>query len=146
MLYSMHVNGVSNICEQVEVKHAADGSVTSITSTTTSSSDTEVPFNLSTLRKHLSEVILARRVLSGDNLARQKLLEASVYDVAVERLRHQVQTLENLGLGNKGLEHVDLKTWMWQWHQKLQARLKVEIEDLVKQEEGLSGCFPILHC
>ncbi|KAI0731720.1 hypothetical protein BC629DRAFT_1718248 [Irpex lacteus] len=98
----------------------------------------KVPFNLSTLRKHLSEVILARRVLSGDNLARQKLLEASVYDVAVERLRHQVQTLEGLGLGNKGLEHVDLKTWMWQWHQKLQVRLKVEIEDLVKQEEGLT--------
>lgn len=74
-------------------------------------------------------------MLTGDNLSRQKLLEASVYDVAVERLKHQAQKLEDLGLGNKGLEHADLKGWMWNWHQKLQVRLKAEVADLVAQEE-----------
>ncbi|KAI0087670.1 DNA/RNA polymerase [Irpex rosettiformis] len=118
-----------------KVKHAVDGSVSDVEVTDAPEGVTEIPFNLFTLRKHLSEVILARRVLSGDNLARQKLLEASVYDVAVERLKHQVQTLEGLGLGNKGLEHADLRAWMWNWHQKLQVRLKWEVADLVSQEE-----------
>ncbi|KAF8119543.1 hypothetical protein EV363DRAFT_1197176, partial [Boletus edulis] len=44
----------------------------------------EIPFNLDNLRKHLAQVTLARRVLPEDVAARQKLLEVSVYDVAVE--------------------------------------------------------------
>ncbi|KAF8141815.1 hypothetical protein EV363DRAFT_1467981 [Boletus edulis] len=44
----------------------------------------EIPFNLDNLRKHLAQVTLACRVLPEDVAARQKLLEASVYDVAVE--------------------------------------------------------------
>ena len=123
------------------MKHASDGSVTNLHVTDIPEITSEIPFNLSTLRKHLSDVILARRVLSGDNLARQKLLEASVYDVAVERLKHQVQTLEGLGLGSKGLEHVDLRAWMWSWHVKLMGRLKGEVGELVRVEEKLGGLF-----
>lgn len=97
----------------------------------------EVPFNLATLRKHLADVILARRVLTEDHISRQKLLEQSVYDVAVERLRREAQALEEMGRGNKGLGHAHLKGWMWNWHQRLQERLTAEIADLIKQEQKI---------
>jgi len=59
----------------------------------------EVPFNLDNLRKHLAQITLARRVLPEDLASRQKLLEESVYDVAVERLRHEAKLFDELGLG-----------------------------------------------
>lgn len=120
----------------LEAKFGEDGTIREFTvAEGIENVEHEIPFNLATLRKHLGDVIIARRVLSEDNLARQKLLEESVYDVAVERLRHQAQALEELGLGNKGLGHADLKAWMWKWHQKLQERIAAEVAELVKQEE-----------
>ena len=94
----------------------------------------EVPFNLETLRRHLSAVVLARRVLSEDLAGRQKLLEISVYNVAVERMKHQTEMMDDLGLPSRGLQSGDLKSWMWDWHQKLQARIKAEVENLVVEE------------
>ena len=41
------------------------------------------------------------------------MLEESVYDVAVDRLRHQGELFEQLGLGAKGLKSQDLRVWMW---------------------------------
>ncbi|KAI0340467.1 DNA/RNA polymerase [Trametopsis cervina] len=121
---------------KTEVKATADGD---IAGTEVADADAgpqeEVPFNLATLRKHLADVILARKVLSGDNFARQKLLEASVYDVAVQRLKHQAETLEHLGIGSKGLEHAELKALLWNWHQKLTVRLKAEVALLIKEED-----------
>lgn len=123
----------------MEAKFAADGSVRDFEITEpVQMTEEEVPFNLATLRKHLAEVILARRVLSEDNVARQKLLEESVYDVAVQRLKHQAQALDDLGLGNKGLGHADLRAWMWKWHEKLQERITAEVAELIKQEDKLS--------
>ncbi|KAG1773841.1 hypothetical protein EDD22DRAFT_841721 [Suillus occidentalis] len=80
-------------------------------------SQEEVPFNLNNLRNHLAQVTLARRVLPEDLASRQKLLEESVYDVAVERLH--------------------LQKWMWDWHQKLKTRLEAEIRDIITAEEKL---------
>lgn len=94
----------------------------------------EIPFNLENLRKHLSQVILARRVLPEDAAARQKLLEESVYDVAVERLKHQSELFDKIGLTDRGLGHADLRKWMWDWHQKLQTRLKAEIVNIIEEE------------
>ena len=126
----------------MEAKFDADGIVRGFEVTEpVEKVEEEIPFNLATLRKHLAEVVLARRVLSEDNIARQKLLEESVYDVAVQRLKHQAQTLEELGLGNKGLQHADLKAWMWAWHQKLQERITAEVAELVKQESKLRKSF-----
>lgn len=107
----------------------------------------EIPFNLANLRKHLAHVTMARRVLPDDAAARQKLLEESVYDVAVERLRHQGQLFEELGLGDKGLNNQDLRAWMWNWHVKLQKRIQAEIASLIRSEEKL-GKYPsvILSC
>ncbi|PCH42893.1 DNA/RNA polymerase [Wolfiporia cocos MD-104 SS10] len=108
-----------------------------ITEGETEEPEYEIPFNLDTLRKHLSQVVLARRVLPNDVAARQKLLEESVYDVAVERLKHQSELIEDLGLGNKGLQNVDLRTWMWNWHLKLQVRLKAEVDALQEEERRI---------
>jgi DNA-directed RNA polymerase len=94
----------------------------------------EVPFNLSNLRKHLAQVTLARRVLPEDLASRQKLLEESVYDVAVERLRHEAKLFDDLGLGGRELQRADLQKWMWDWHQKLKTRLEAEIKEIVVAE------------
>jgi DNA-directed RNA polymerase, mitochondrial len=96
--------------------------------------ETEIPFNLDLLRKHLAHVSLARRVLSEDLAARQKLLEDSVYDVAVQRMRRQVELFKELGLDDGVLKKPDLQLWMWKWHQLLQARLQTDIPDLTTQE------------
>jgi DNA-directed RNA polymerase, mitochondrial len=66
--------------------------------------------------------------------ARQKLIEDSVYDVAVQRMRRQAELFKELGLGDSVLKKQDLQLWMWQWHQLLQARLKEDIALLVKEE------------
>lgn len=94
---------------------------------------TEVPFNLDILRKHLSRFTLARRVLSEDLAARQKLVEDSVYDVAIQRMRRQAEVFKELGLGDSVLKKQDLQLWMWQWHQLLQARLKNDIPLVIKK-------------
>ena len=101
----------------------------------------EVPFNLDILRKHLAHVSLARRVLSEDFAARQKLLEDSVYDVAVQRMRRQAELFKELGLGDSVLRKQDLQLWMWQWHQLFQARLKEDIA-LLSSEEASQSNWP----
>lgn len=103
--------------------------------------ETEIPFNLDILRKHLAHVSLARRVLSEDLAARQKLVEDSVYDVAVQRMRRQAELFKELGLGDSVLKTQDLQLWMWEWHQLLQARLKEDIELLIKEEASRPPYF-----
>lgn len=97
----------------------------------------EVPFNLDNVRKHLAKVSLARRILPEDVAARQKLLEESVYDVAVERLKHESELFDELGLGNPSLRRADLQKWMWDWNQKLTAQLEVEIAKIISTEGKL---------
>ncbi|KAG5651535.1 hypothetical protein H0H81_008297 [Sphagnurus paluster] len=94
----------------------------------------EIPFNIDNLRRHLAEVTMARRVLADDVAARQKLLEESVYDVAVERMKHQADLFAELGLGNNALRAADLQKWMWDWHRKLTARLEKEIKNIAQTE------------
>lgn len=96
----------------------------------------EIPFNLDNLRKHLAQVTLARRVLPEDAAARQKLLEESVYEVAVARLKHEAKIFDEIGMGHVdvGLRRADLQRWMWDWHQKLRARLETEIADIIAAE------------
>ncbi|CCL99811.1 uncharacterized protein FIBRA_01835 [Fibroporia radiculosa] len=124
--------------ENIQMTHAEDGRIVDIEVQGPIENDSyEIPFNLETLRKHLSQVVFARRVLAEDVAARQKLLEESVYDVAVERLKHQAELFDELGLSNKAMKSTDLRTWMWEWHQKLQIRLKAEIDHIVQEENRL---------
>ncbi|KAK0201027.1 DNA/RNA polymerase [Desarmillaria ectypa] len=92
-----------------------------------------VPFNLDNLRRHLAQVNYARRVLPEDVAARQKLLEESVYDVAVERLKHEATVFDNLGIG--GAYQKSIRKWMWEWHVALQERLKEEIKSIQIMEK-----------
>ncbi len=92
----------------------------------------EIPFNLDNLRRHLSQINFARRVLPDDLAARQKLLEESVYDVAVERLEHEAAVLNSIGVGSSFGR--DIRQWMWDWHTKLKVRLEEEVKNIQKLE------------
>ena len=93
-----------------------------------------MPFNLDTLRKHLTDIAFARRVLPDDASSRQKLLETSVYDVAQERLRYESEKMQELGLSGRGLKDRRLQAWMYEWHRKLEPRLRAEIKAIINQE------------
>ena len=82
-------------------------------------------------------------MLSEDSLARQKLLEESMCDAAVDRWKHEASMFAELGLGKKGLDSATLHSWMSQWHRKLQVRIQGEIQNLSKAEEGRSVCGPL---
>ena len=92
-----------------------------------------MPYNLRQLRTNLNKLSATHRALGDDLWARQRLLEQSVYDVAVERLKHEHETLEKLqrssSLGDK-----PLRVLMWDWHQKLSKRLEDDISVLVQEE------------
>ena len=93
-----------------------------------------VPFNLDNLRKHLAEVSYARRILSDDVAARQKILEESVYDVAKDRWKHEAEKMADLGLDTSGLRQAVLQAWMYEWSEKLKEILKSEIPRLQEKE------------
>ncbi|KAI4519882.1 DNA/RNA polymerase [Schizophyllum commune Loenen D] len=96
----------------------------------------EMPFNLSNLRKHLSQITLARRVLPEDLVARQKLIEDSVYDVARQRLQHEYEQMKNLEAGKgQGLKDKRIQRWMWEWHMKLRERIGTEIKNITAFEK-----------
>ncbi|KAF7290519.1 DNA-directed RNA polymerase [Mycena indigotica] len=97
-------------------------------------SDKTVPFNLFTLRKHLTSTALARRVIPTDMNARQKLLEDSVFDAAKERLARQSELFERFNLQSNVLQQPDLQRWMWQWHLLLTDRLQREITEIERTE------------
>ncbi|KAH8107638.1 DNA/RNA polymerase [Cristinia sonorae] len=123
----------------IRISQAEDGSIRRIEAegeaeSSESETKAEVPFHLDNLRKHLAEVCFARRVLSGDAAARQKLLEASVYDIAAERLKHEATMYASLGLTGSKLKDPDLRAWVWEWHQKLQTRIKDELATLMELE------------
>ncbi|KAI8992792.1 DNA/RNA polymerase [Trametes punicea] len=124
----------------VEVKRREDGTVAELTTKEPPRQpEGDIPFNLDTLRRHLGQVILARRVLSEDVVLRQRLLEQSVYNVAVERMKRQAEVFDQLGLPKQGLHSTDLRIWMWHWHQKLQARIEAEIKNLEVEERVIGA-------
>lgn len=98
----------------------------------------EIPFNIAALRKHLAEVAYAQRVLPDDSAARQKLLEASVYDLAVQRLRHESEKLDAVMGNQQKLLSSQLQGWMFEWHEMLQRRLRAEIDEIIREESAIS--------
>lgn len=119
---------------ETEVQFDDDGSIREITPVGDAKEQVyEVPYNLRQLRTNLNKLSASHRTLGDDLWARQRLLEQSVYDVAVERLRHEHETLEKIkrssSLGDK-----PLRALMWDWHQKLSKRLEDDISVLVQEE------------
>ena len=87
-----------------------------------------VPFNLDALRRNLARVIEARKILDKDLHARQRHLEASVYDLAQEQLEHRAKIFAEKRIDQEGhLRDSELQSWMWTWHTRLVQRLKDEI-------------------
>ena len=60
-----------------------------------------------------------------------------MYDVAAERLKHQAKLFEELGIADKGLNNQDLRAWMWNWHVKLQERIRAEVAGLIRSEANI---------
>lgn len=75
-------------------------------------------------------------MLTDDKSARQKVLEESVYDVAMDRWKHEVEKFEELGLGSSGLRHAHLQAWMYKWTEKLEKLLAEEIPKLEAAEQA----------
>lgn len=105
-----------------------------------------VPYNLDSLRRHLSDITEARSVLDANVHARQRHLEASVFDLAVDMLQRRSKTMEQKGLPTGRLFHAELQHLMWQWHLALQVRVRAEIERIVNEEkpEHMSPIGPFL--
>ena len=105
-----------------------------------------VPYNLDSLRRHLSDITEARSVLDANLHARQRHLEASVFDLAVEMLQRRSETMVQKGLPDGRLFHAELQQMMWKWHLDLQERVRAEIERIVNEENPthLSPIGPFL--
>ena len=87
-----------------------------------------VPFNLDALRRHLQNVTDARKMLDKDVHARQRHLESSVYDLAIEQLEYRAKIFAEKNIDQTGhLRDSELQSWMWTWHNKLVQRLREEI-------------------
>ncbi|KAF8519384.1 DNA/RNA polymerase [Hysterangium stoloniferum] len=92
----------------------------------------EIPYNIWRLRDSLKNIGTTHKTLGDDLRARQQLMEQSVYDVAVDRLKHEHQLLEKIKTSNLGTK--SLRALMWDWHQKLVKRLQDDITVLVQEE------------
>lgn len=75
----------------------------------------EVPFNLNVLRRNLNHFIFERQTLPDDVLRRQKLLEDSAYDNALERYRHEAEVFKSMNMSGK-LGDRSLQAWAWDWY------------------------------
>ena len=75
----------------------------------------EVPFNLNVLRRNLNHFIFERQTLPDDVLRRQKLLEDSAYDNALERYRHEAEVFRSMNMSGK-LGDRSLQAWAWDWY------------------------------
>lgn len=70
----------------------------------------------------------ARKMLDKDLHARQRHLESSVYDLALEQLQYRAKLFAEKGIDQEGhLRDSELQSWMWSWHTRLVGRLKEEI-------------------
>jgi DNA-directed RNA polymerase len=130
---------------ETEVQFAEDGTVNEAPPEGDPNEEVyEVPYNLRRLRFNLDKLNTTHLALGDDLWARQRLLEQSVYDVAVERLKHEHETLEKLQRPT-GIYNKSLRVLMWEWHQKLSKRLEDDISVLVK-EEAVPGTLHFLPC
>ncbi|KAF8591711.1 DNA/RNA polymerase [Ramaria rubella] len=127
-----HLKNVPTIKPVVRLRE--DGTVLEVPAEGDGSEEVyEVPYNLRKLRANLNKLNATHKTLGDDLWARQQLLEQSVYDIAVERLKHEHENLEKLQLSTP-LGGKPLRALMWDWHQKLTKRLEDDIGVLVKEE------------
>ncbi|KIM41950.1 hypothetical protein M413DRAFT_71072 [Hebeloma cylindrosporum] len=67
-------------------------------------------------------------MLDSDLLTRQRHLESSMYELAMEQLQFRAEKFKEQGLDEEmHLRNRSIQSWMWSWHKLLQVRLKEEI-------------------
>ena len=70
----------------------------------------------------------ARKMLHKDLHARQRHLETSVYDLALEQLQYRAKIFADKSIDQDShLRDSELQSWMWTWHIRLVERMKQEI-------------------
>jgi DNA-directed RNA polymerase len=104
----------------------------------------EVPFNLDVLRRNLNHFILERQMLPDDVVRRQKLLEDSAYDNALERYRHEAGVFKSMNMGGN-LGDRSLQAWAWDWYNLTVPELERVIDETEEAEKRMihrknSGC------
>jgi DNA-directed RNA polymerase len=78
----------------------------------------------------------ARKMLEKDLHGRQRHLESSVYDLALEQLQYRAKVFAEKGIDQEShLRDSELQSWMWTWHTRLVERLKVEIIRIQRSEK-----------
>jgi len=67
-------------------------------------------------------------MLDNDLVTRQRHLESSMYELAIEQLKFRAEKFQEQGLNDSNhLHNRSIQSWMWTWHNLLQKRLKEEI-------------------
>jgi DNA-directed RNA polymerase len=104
----------------------------------------EVPFNLNVLRRNLNHFIHERQMLPDDVMRRQKLLEDSAYDNALERYRHEAEVFKSMNMSTN-LGDRSLQAWAWDWYNLTVPELERVMLEIETAEKSMinrknSGC------
>jgi DNA-directed RNA polymerase len=84
--------------------------------------------NLDILRDSLVAVVEGRQT-EADPYMRQEILERSALKAARQRLEMEAKQMAGVSARNdSGLKGRQLRLWMWEWLQKLEARIAKEVE------------------
>lgn len=84
----------------------------------------------------MQQVVEERHLLPDDVARRQKLLEESAYDVALQRFRHEAEVFQQMGRG-VNLQDKSIQAWMWDWYVKLVPQIDIAIQEALLEEEKI---------
>lgn len=95
-----------------------------------------MPFNIEHLRSTLRDIVTMKKDV--DLESRQRAMEQTVYQSAIQRFEHESQLLKDLEI-NTGIKKTKIQAWMWEWYTKLQERIKHDIKVLRAAEAKGEG-------
>jgi len=75
-------------------------------------------------------------MLPDDVMRRQKLLEDSAYDNALERYRHEAELFKSMNIGGN-LGDRSLQAWAWDWYNLTVPELERVILETEKAEKSM---------
>lgn len=75
-------------------------------------------------------------MLPDDVMRRQKLLEDSAYDNALERYRHEADVFKSMNLGGN-MGDRNLQAWAWDWYNLAVPELEKVIAETEKAEKSM---------
>ena len=75
-------------------------------------------------------------MLPDDLIRRQKLLEDSAYDNALERYRHEAEVFKSMNMGGKRGDR-SLQAWAWDWYNLAVLELERVILEIEQAEKKM---------